>query len=66
MAAIVNESTQIQRKLWAMAVTNARIDLNSDIGALYIESVNEIINQQALRVAVGLQARIPSLIAIRN
>jgi len=62
--AVLNESSQIQRQLWKMAVTNARIDMNSDIGALYIESVNEIINQQALRVAVGLQARIPTVILV--
>jgi len=64
MQSVVKESSLIQRQLWNMAVTNARIDMNSDIGALYIESVNEIINQQAMRVAVGLQARIPTVILL--
>ena len=53
------ESEQIQHKLWDMAVVNARKDLNSDVAALYIESLNEMIDIQAVRVAVGLQARIP-------
>jgi uncharacterized membrane protein len=53
------ESVPIQRRLWEMAVVNARKDMNSDVGALYIESVNEVANVHAMRVAVGLQARIP-------
>ncbi|MDQ3021202.1 MAG: DUF4239 domain-containing protein [Bacteroidota bacterium] len=59
---ILNESDEIQMKLWDMAVANARMDMNSDVAALYIESLNDIINQQALRVAVGIQARLPSAI----
>ncbi len=50
---------QTQRRLWDMAVANARQDMNSDVAALYIESLNEVTNLQALRVAIGLQARIP-------
>ena len=42
-----------------MAVTNARKDMNSDVAALYIESLNDVINVHALRIAVGLQARVP-------
>lgn len=53
------EAERIQRRLWDLAVVNARKDLNSDIGALYIESVNELIGFHWLRVAIGLQARIP-------
>jgi hypothetical protein len=53
------EAERIQRRLWAMAVANARLDMNSDVAALYIESLNEMINFHALRVAVGLQ-RIPA------
>ncbi len=61
---MLNESNIIQNKIWEMAVVNARKDMNSDIGALYIESVNEMINLQALRVAVGMQARIPTVILV--
>jgi hypothetical protein len=54
------ESDQIQRQLWAMGVAEARKDMNSDIGALYIDSLNNCIDIQALRVAIALQARIPA------
>jgi hypothetical protein len=57
--ALLDESGMIQQKLWNMASVNAWKDMNSDIAALYIESLNDMANIQALRVAVGLQARIP-------
>jgi hypothetical protein len=60
--AVLNESNQIQNQLWEMAVFNARKDMNSDVAALYIESLNEMINQHALRVAVGIHTRIPTAI----
>jgi len=50
---------RIQRRLWALATANAARDMNSDIAALYIESLNEMFDVNAQRVAVGLQARIP-------
>lgn len=59
MNRILTESTRIQRQLWDMAVVNARKDMNSDVAALYIESLNGLIDIHALRVAVGLQMRIP-------
>jgi hypothetical protein len=43
-----------------MAVVNARKDMNSDVAALYIESLNAVIDLHAMRVAVGLHARIPA------
>ena len=42
-----------------MAVANARKDMDSDVAALYIESLNEVATVNAVRVAVGIQARIP-------
>jgi hypothetical protein len=36
--------------------------MDSDVGALYIEALNAVIDIQALRVAVGLQARTPAAI----
>jgi len=54
------ESERIQRRLWEIAVANARKDLNSDVAALYIEALNDVINVHAQRVAVGLHARIPA------
>ena len=55
----LKESEKIHKKLWDMAVINAKKDMNSDVAALYIESLNEIINIHRLRIAVGLQMRIP-------
>ncbi|MBN1283419.1 MAG: DUF4239 domain-containing protein [Proteobacteria bacterium] len=55
----MTRSEQIQRRLWELAVVNARKDMNSDIGALYVESLNELIGLHWQRVAIGLQARIP-------
>jgi MFS family permease len=58
--AAVVESERIQRRLWEMAVVNARKDMNSDVAALYIESLNEVANLHASRVNLGLQVRIPA------
>jgi len=52
----------IQHQIWEMAVANARIDMNSDVGALYVESVNQMADLHALRVNQGLQSRVPSAI----
>ncbi len=59
---VMQQSAVIHRDLWKMAVENARKDMNSDVAALYIESINELINYHALRISVGLQTRIPQTI----
>jgi hypothetical protein len=41
-----------------MAVTNARQDMNSDVAALYIESLNEVFDVHALRITMGIQERV--------
>jgi hypothetical protein len=56
---ILTQTENIQKQLWDMAVVNARRDLNSDIGALYIESLNAVIDIHALRLTMGLQSRLP-------
>jgi hypothetical protein len=53
---------RVQQQLWETAVANGRLDMNSDIGALYVESVNEIADLHAMRVSIGLQSRIPTAI----
>ena len=58
----LDESSQIQHQLWDMAVKNARKDMDSDVAALYIESLNEVINIHTLRVAVALHPQIPGII----
>ena len=50
---------EIQDRLWTGAVVNARRDMNSDVGALYIDSLNAMNNVHAARVAVGIQMRVP-------
>ena len=56
---VLSETKRIQDQLWLMAVVNARKDMNSDVAALYIDSLNQVIDIHALRVAVGVQARVP-------
>jgi hypothetical protein len=55
----IDEAARIQRQLWDMAVKNALKDMNSDVYALYIESLNKIIDIHALRIAVALYPQIP-------
>jgi hypothetical protein len=57
--ALMVESDRIQRELWDMAVVNARKDMNSDVAALYVEALNEVTNLHWMRVAIGLQMRVP-------
>lgn len=46
--------------LWNNAVTHARQDMDSDVAALYIESLNEMVNIGASRMVVGLHTRLPA------
>jgi hypothetical protein len=57
---LLSEARKIQERLWNTAVANARKDMNSDVAALYIEALNEINAIHAKRVALGIQARVPS------
>jgi hypothetical protein len=56
---ILARADQIRVRLWDMAVVNARRDMNSDVAALYVESLNDVFTVHASRVAVGLHMRIP-------
>ncbi len=53
------ETERAQGRLWEIAVANARKDMNSDVAALYIESLNDVFSIHALRVTLGLQTRVP-------
>src|SRR5688572_18846354 len=57
--AVFAETKQLQKRLWDMAVVNARKDMNSDVAALYIDSLNAVNAVHASRVAVGIQTRVP-------
>ena len=56
----LSETQRLQDRLWNMAVANARKDMNSEVAALYIDSLNAVNGIHASRVAVGIQARVPS------
>lgn len=49
----------IQQQLWMMAVVNGYKDLNSDVGALYLESLNDMINIHYSRVIISLYSHVP-------
>jgi hypothetical protein len=55
-------SETVLAKLWNIAVANARKDMNSDVAALYIESLNDVASLNANRIAVGGQLRLPSVV----
>ncbi len=61
---VLTDTKRIQDRLWEMAVANARLDMNSDVAALYIESLNEVNSVHAMRVAIGIQTRVPTEIWI--
>src|SRR5688572_28290755 len=54
------ESELVQDRLWQMAVVNARKDMNSDVAALYIDSLNRMIEVHNSGIVVGVQQRIPA------
>jgi Protein of unknown function (DUF4239) len=58
----IRDATRIQHEIWSTGVLSAKTDpfMNSDIGAMYLESINQMADLHALRVNQGLQARIPS------
>lgn len=56
---LLAETDRVQRRLWRIAVANAERDMNSDVAALYIESLNEMSAVNASRLALGVRARVP-------
>jgi len=60
MNRMLADSDRTQRELWDIAVVNGRTDLNSDVYALFIDALNEMIDVHRLRLTVGLQTRVPS------
>jgi hypothetical protein len=64
LAKLLAENDAMQRRLWRIAVTNAERDMNSDVAALYVESLNDIASVHTNRLAKGVRARVPLLIWI--
>ncbi|MBW8868535.1 MAG: hypothetical protein JF610_14615 [Acidobacteria bacterium] len=58
----ITESEAIQHELWTHAVQLAKGDLHSVISALYVESLNNVIDLHTTRVTVALRYRIPERI----
>ena len=57
---MIAQMNDLQTQLWDMGVKWVDSgELNTDIGSLYMESLNEVGDVQALRTAVALQSRLP-------
>jgi CDP-diglyceride synthetase len=57
---LITDAQDMQQQLWNIAVGNVRAGDNSDISAMYVESINHMSNVLADRIAVSVQARIPT------
>lgn len=64
VAASIARSEEIHDELWALTETVATELEATDITALYIESVNEIITVHAQRVTAGIFARVPDTVIV--
>lgn len=60
----VKRSEDLQDRLWLQAVAVAEKDPHSEVIALFIESLNEVIEIHAKRVNLGIYVRIPIIIWI--
>jgi hypothetical protein len=60
LPAMISEAKAIEVQLWGMAVENVRLGDNSDISAMYVDSLNEMSNVLARRIAIAVQARMPT------
>jgi hypothetical protein len=60
----IARSVEIQEKLWAITEELARATPDSDVLALFIASLNEMIDLHQTRVIAGLYARVPETILI--
>jgi hypothetical protein len=56
----LSELRTIQSQLWDIAVANVRAGDNSDISAGYVESLDDMANVLAVRIAVSVQSRLPT------
>ena len=57
----ISKSEELHRRLWSQAVAASQND-RSPVTALFIESLNEVINLHAKRVMFGVRTRIPAQI----
>jgi hypothetical protein len=59
---LIDESVEIQDKMWARAVEAVAETPNQEITSIFIESLNEVIDFHTKRVTVALMYRIPTII----
>lgn len=57
---MLKRSRETHDRLWQIAVEHGQRELDSDVAALFIDSLNEMFNLHHQRVAIGLQLRIPT------
>ncbi len=56
---VISESERIQEELWQIALENTKKDINSNIAALYIQSLNEMTDIHKLRISRGYRSTAP-------
>ena len=59
----ITRSEEIHGELWSIVEDNVRQGKESDITALYVESINEVINVHSLRLA-AVNLRLPRLLRV--
>ncbi len=60
MERVLQQARALQERLWTTAMDNALGEMNSDYASLFIESLNEMEAVHAARIAVAIQARVPT------
>ena len=60
----IERSIEIQTDLWAIAEDQARSSPDSEMVALYIETLNEMIDVHETRVTAGVYARVPETVLV--
>jgi hypothetical protein len=61
---VLRKSDAAHDALWAQTKSIAAADMDSELRALFVESLNETIDLHQSRVTVGLQYRVPSIVWI--
>jgi hypothetical protein len=59
----ITKSEELQNRLWAQAVAASEKD-RSPIAALFVQSLNEVIDLHAVRMLAALRSRVPAVIWI--
>jgi hypothetical protein len=62
LAVAIARSNEIQAELWTMAEDLARVTPDSDVLAIYIETLNDMIDASSSRIVAGIYARVPETV----